>query len=245
MQTPQFYYRIRLPARLFMLVGVVFSGCHAPGPSAITRESLSRGIERSFSERNELRFSVHVQHHPAVITAHAVHRRDGSGQLKVFDQGRPIYELITRCNNGEESMVLTERNYTSGTSHEYSVPMNRYFAAEYDPQWLGSINIGAFNGCLVGSYWRSWLAPQNDFREFLLEQVATGTINPEGTSTRGLVLVQTEPGPGVTHEFYFDAKEFLLCRWQTLFPGDPLSNRDRTFVYDINDASCLNAQDTP
>lgn len=221
---------------LLIVLSAGGSGCRGPGGSEFSRSLLSKGIARALSERDELSFPVRIEQSPADVSAHVVHRRDGSGQLTVLDDNRPVYELKSRCDGARKLMLLTERNHVSGESIEYSVPLKDYYDPSYDPRMLGSIHVGSVHGCLVGSYWRSWLDPRDDFCAYLLEQVAKGRISVVSESGRNLVLVQTDAGPGAVHRFYFDPQEYLLRRWETVFPEDPTLNRDRTFVYHVNGA---------
>jgi len=216
---------------LVALLGSTSASCRAPDGGAVSREALSAGIARALSQREELFISGVVRQSPIVVTTDVVHHRDGSVQLKVFEKDRPLYELDARNDETRKLMLVRERNHASGESLEYTVPVEEYYCDSYDLRMLGSISIGAFNGCLVGSDYESWLAPQSTLRAYLLEMVGQGRINLVSEGGRKLVLVQTDPIPEATHNFYFDAEQYLLLEWDTVFSDDPRLNRYRTFVY--------------
>ncbi len=188
------------------------------------------GVKRVLSETDDLYFSIALKQGNGEIAAVANHHSDRSVHLLVSEQDRLIYELKTHYDS-QGSMFVTERNHVTGDSIDYDVPAEECDRDDYDPQWLGSVSIGSFNGCLVGSYWQSWLGPRSDFRPYLLEKIAEKRNAVEYDPGENLFILRTDPSRRGQHIFYFDATSFLLGRWETVFDSDPTLNRDRVYVY--------------
>jgi hypothetical protein len=219
-----------------------FIGCRSPG-NHISKQTLIKGVERALSEPETLTYGTLVRHgKDLVVKAYCSDRRDGSGDMKVFDKDdRLIYELVTRCDEAKQSMHLTERNHVNGESLDYDVPFEQYYDVSYDPTMFAT--DPNFWACMVGDDWRSWLSVRNDFQTYLADEIRMGRLSQAQRGKEKLILVR-EPNYGAPHEFYFDPQDDLLRLWRTTVDveGKPLT-RDRVYVYcdGLSETQCMSA----
>jgi len=222
----------RITAMAVVLLCVGATGCHSSG-NHVSRSALIKGVQRALTEPETLTYGTYVQHgNDLVVKAYCSGRRDGSHEMKVFDKDdRLIYELTTRSDEAQDAMHLVERNRVSGKTLEYDVPCEQYYDLNYDPRMLGSDDTAPFWGCLLGDDWRSWIAPRNDFRTFLAEQIQEGRLRVVNRGGQELILVeQPRLGFPLAHEFYFDPQDHLLRLWRTVHEKDQRLTRGRVYV---------------
>lgn len=234
-------------ALVFFVVGGGLFGCHPSGNRAL-RQSLISGVERALTEPETLTYGTYVKHgDDLVVKAYCLGRRDGSGEMKVFEKDdRLIYELVTRADEAPKSMHLVERNLVSGETLEYDVPQDQYYDISYDTRMHGPDGTAPYWGCLLGGDWQSWITPRNDFRSYLVEQIQGGRLRMANRGGEAFILVE-EPRLGfeLAHEFYFDPQDHLLHLWRTVHDKDPQLTRDRVYVYcdHISEAQCMSMLD--
>jgi hypothetical protein len=232
-----------LAAVAVVVLCTVLCGCRSPGDH-ISRQRLLNGVERALSEPETLTYGVLAQQDDLIVKAHCSFRRDGSGDMKVFDKDdRLIYELITRFNQAGQSMHLRERDRVSGESLEYDVPQEQYYDESYDPPMFGS--DPNFWACMVGMDWQSWLGPRSYFRPYLATKIKRGKLGVAERGGQELLLVQV-PREGFTQEYYFDPQDHLLRLWRTVDDVDQRLTRNQTYVYcdQLSVAQCMSTLDS-
>jgi len=156
----------RIAVTVVVLLCVGAAGCHSPGHH-VSRRALIKGVQRALSEPESLTYGTYVRHgSDLAVKAYCSGRRDGSGEMKVFDKDdRLIYELVTRADEAQDSKHLVERNHVSGESLEYDVPLEQYLDESYSPRMFGS--DPNFWACMLGFEWQSWIGPDSYVRPYL------------------------------------------------------------------------------
>jgi len=209
----------------------------------VRKRDLIEGVQRALTERESLTYGTLVQQDDLVVKAYCSYRRDGSGEMKVFDKdNRLIYELITRSDEAQDSMHLVERNHVSGETLEYDVSQDQYYDESYDTRMHGPDGTAPYWGCLLGCDWQSCIAPRNDFRTFLAEQIQEGRLRVGKRGGQNLILVeQPRLGFPLAHEFYFDPRDHLLRIWRTVHDKDQRLTRNGVYVYcdEQSEAQCM------
>lgn len=213
-------------------------------PARLSKETLAQRVFEAYSNAETLEFTVAVQQGKTTAVVKCKMQQRGIRSL-LYVKGKLVTEVECKPNK-EGSLVVREKRFGRINEDVSQLPVKLLkVTTEKDPPatviWYeatrptGTGDLWLVEGieeygCLVGSYFQSWLGEESRYSNLFKRWILNSAQEPKKTVVNGKPYwVVVRKLPGRTDTLYFSAETYLLERWDSVqvYEGEKPIERTR------------------